>query len=215
MSDPGRYSSTTYTTLLEARARLDNVGAGSWKTAIWGTSGTAPVATSGNYASDWVSGQSYQFQFDYNVSTGLATWLINNRTVTTTLALSSGKGLAALQFEARSKAGSFMTAVEGLELSANGSGFASVAGLNSVLASNGTFVTSGRVYLAQNVTTLRARGTIKFDFQGGTASGDNMRGAIRLFQADLASPPALVPSPGVMGLAVMGVVVVIRRSRRG
>jgi small ligand-binding sensory domain FIST len=71
------------------------------------------------------------------------------------------------------------------------------------------------VYLAQNVTTLSARGTIKFVFQGGTASGDNMRGAIRLFQADLASPPALVPSPGVMGLAVMGVVVVIRRSRRG
>jgi hypothetical protein len=214
MTDPGRYSSATYVTLLEARARLDNAGAGSWKTAIWGSSTVAPVATSGNYISDWVSGQTYQFQFDYNVATGLATWLINNRTVSTTLALGSGKGLAALQFEARSKAGSFMTAVEGLELSANGSGFASVAGLGSLVSSNGTLVTSGRIYLAQDVTTLSARGTMKFDFQGGTASGDNMRAAIRLFQAD-AVAPALVPTPGVLGLAAMTVIVVVRRGRRG
>lgn len=213
MTDPGRYSSASYVTLLEARARLDNLGAGSWKTAIWGSSVAAPVATSGNYASDWVSGQAYQFQFDYNVSTGLATWLINNRTVTTTLVLGSGKGLAALQFEARSKAGSFMTAVEGLELSANGGGFASVAGLSSVMSSSGTFVTSGRVYLSQDVTTLSARGTMKFDFQGGTASGDNMRAAVRLLQAD-AVPTALVPTPGVLGLAAMTLVAVVRRARR-
>jgi hypothetical protein len=214
MSDPGRYSSATYTSLLEARARLDNAGAGSWKTAIWGTSGSAPVATSGNYTSDWVSGQAYQFQFDYNVTTGLATWLINNRTVTTTLALSSGKGLAALQFEARSKTGSFTTSLEGLELSSNGGGYASVPGLGSLMASNGTFVTSGRVYLDQNVTSMSARGSIKFGFQGGTASGDNMRGAVRLLQADAVST-ALVPTPGVIGLAAMTVIVAIRRGRRG
>lgn len=214
MTDPGRYSSSTYVTLLEARARLDNAGAGSWKTAIWGSSGAAPVATSGNYASDWVSGQAYQFRLDYNVATGLATWFINNRTVTTTLALGSGKGLAALQFEARSRTGNFMTTLEGLELAANGGGFASVAGLGSLVSSNGTFVTSGRIYLAQDVTTLSARGTMKFDFQGGSASGDNMRAAIRLLQADAVST-ALVPTPGVLGLAAMTVMGAGRRGRRG
>lgn len=212
MSDPGRYSLSTYSTLLEARARLDNASGQSWKTAIWGSSSSAPVATSGNHTSDWVSGQAYQFQFDYNVASGLATWFINNRTVTTTLALSSGKGLAALQFEARSKAGNFLTAVEGLELSSNGGGFASVPGLGSLVSSNGTFVTSGKVYLDQNVASLSARGTIKFDFQSGTASGDNLRGAIRLFEADAVST-ALVPTPGVLGLAAMGMIVVIRRRR--
>lgn len=214
MSDPGRFSSGTYSTLLEARARLDNASGQSWKTAIWGSSTAAPVATSGNYTSDWVSGQAYQFRFDYNVVTGQATWLINNRTVTTTLAVGSGKGLAALQFEARSKAGSFMTAVEGLELSANGGGFASVPGLGSLVASNGAFTSSGRVYLDQNLTSLSARGSIKFEFQSGTASGDNLRAAIRLFEADTVSPN-LVPTPGVLSLAAMGIVVAIRRVRRG
>lgn len=213
MSDPGRFSSTSYSTLLEARARLDNATGQSWKTAIWGSSTVMPVATSGNYTSDWISGQAYQFQFDYNVSTGLATWLINNRTVSATLALPSGKGLAALQFEARSKSGSFMTSVEGLELAANGGGYSSVGGLGSLVSSSGTFVTSGRVYLAQDVTMLSARGTMKFEFGGGTASGDNMRAAVRLFQAD-AAPQALVPTPGVMGLAAMGMVVAMRRLRR-
>lgn len=214
MSDPGRYAPSTYSTLLEARARLDNAAGQSWKTAIWGSSTTAPVATGGNYTSDWVSGQAYQFLFNYNVVSGLASWTINNRTVTTTLALSSGKGLAALQFEARSKTGNFMTAVEGLELSSNGGSFASVPGLGSLVSTNGSFLTSGPVYLTQNVTSLSARGSIKFDFQGGTASGDNLRGAIRLFEADQASPN-LVPTPGVLGLAAMTVIVVIRRGRRG
>lgn len=214
MSDPGRYSASTYTTLLEARVRLDNAAGQSWKTAIWGSSNSAPAATSGNYASDWVSGQAYQFLFDYNVGSGLASWTINNRTVTTTLALSNGKGLAALQFEARSKAGNFMTAVEGLELSSNGGSFASVPGLGSLVSTNGSFLTSGKIYLDQNVSSLSARGSIKFDFQGGTASGDNLRGAIRLFEADAVST-ALVPTPGVLGLAAMTVIVVIRRGRRG
>lgn len=214
MTDPGRYSLSTYSTLLEARARLDNAAGQSWKTAIWGSSTSAPVATSGDYTSDWVSGQPYQFMFDYNVASGLASWTINNRTVTTTLALGAGKGLAALQFEARSKTGNFMTAVEGLELSSNGGGFASVSGLGSLVSTNGSFLTSGKVYLDQNVTSLSARGSIKFDFQSGTASGDNLRGAIRLFEADEVST-ALVPTPGVLGLAAMGIVVVLRRARRG
>lgn len=212
MSDPGRYASQTYTTLLEARARLDNGTGQSWKTAIWGSGTSAPAATSGNYTSDWVSGQSYQFQFDYNVTTGLATWWINNRTVQTTLALAGGKGLAALQFEARSRSGSFAVSMESLQLAVDGGAYSSPAGLGSIQASGATFVNSGRVYLTQDIRALSARGSIKFEFQGGSANGDNMRAAVRLFEANLA-PQALIPAPGVVALGVLSMIAALHRGR--
>lgn len=212
-SDPGRFDSGSLTSRLEARARLDNAGGGSWKTAIWASGGSTPVAHGGNMVSNWVSGTPYQFQFDYNLSSGQATWLINGRTASAIVPLTSGRNLAGIRFEARATTGNFSAAIEQAQFAFDGGAYQAVGGLGTVIATGNQFTTGPMVYLTQNVGSISVRGTLKFEFNG-TASGDQVRAAVRLFEGtESLSPGVAIPTPQTAGVVLGAVLVALRRRR--
>ncbi|TVQ53766.1 MAG: hypothetical protein EA377_07425 [Phycisphaerales bacterium] len=215
VGDSSAYQSDSLSTLFEARARLDAGNSQTWKTAFWRSGESVPVATGGNFTSPWISGQAQNFELSYDVNSGMAVWMVDlpspvgMNTTMSAFQLSPGNLLAGFQLFARSEGDGSSTLLDGIEISVNGNGYESIAGLSS-LESGGSqvFAESDAVYFTDLVDSFSIRGSITFDWLDGTnLQGDRFRGSIKLIEGEL------IPAPGALALFGSALLCGARRRR--
>lgn len=205
-TDPGLF--TDIDDRFEARIRLDAGNSQTWKSAIWDD--TTLLGTSGNVQNLFTNGAVNPFSFSYDAVTGDASLTVAGRTVTETISLTPGSGIAGFRFFVRGEANAATTTVANLMASVDGAAAESVPGLATTLSTG--FVESPNYYVdSLSVASLALTGDVTFDWLG-TATQNNLKNERLKFSFKVLEGTP-IPSPAGVAMLAFGGLVALRRRR--
>lgn len=210
MTSPDGLVAGDYSTMVEARSRLDAGNSQTWKTALIAP-GFNLLDTGGNTTpanNPWQDNVSAAFSLDYSADTGLTTltvdWGTRTETTSATVLPDAANSFVGFGFIARSEADSSST-LDNLSLKLNG--IDEFLPITSHSAIGRDYTTADFFFSnADDIDSFRLTGNITFDWSPtANIKGERFRVATNLYQGES------IPSPTPAALACIALAATIRR----
>lgn len=161
---PAGVEAETVESVFEARGRVDGYQSQTWKTALWGESGSTPVTQGAIVQNYYQDGETYDWTFEYDASTGVVNWSIEGLSdLDATFQLTEGKDLVGFKMYTRADEASTggSTVLSNIQVTYNGQ----TESINDLFSGNGNGLWVERtMYFGQDVESFTLTGDVTFDW---------------------------------------------------